>query len=355
MLDRNSDTPLYMQLAGLIRADIAQGALQPGDKLPSESEFVERYGIGRLTVREALALLVNEGLLTKMHGKGTFVRAAQPSQPLRVDVLLDLTDRFFVPFYLEGIERVLRKYGASCVVHNTAGSESTAAALLEEVAQAGASGVIFQPNPAHETPSPALLSAFSALSQRGIPLMFIDMAYEGVEASWAIFDEKQAGHLAAQHFAECGHQYLAMIGDDGRRDAFFRALGFEDYLIQHNYITPVIENEEKDVGAQLQRILRENPEITGVFCYNDVLASRAVKALNARGLTVPSRISIIGCDDILLASAITPRLTTIVHPKSSLSAQAAEALLKIIHNPALAPYHEVFPPTLVVRDSCSEV
>ena len=144
MLDRTLDTPLYLQLAALLREDIAAGRLRPGDKLPSESELVERYGVGRVTVREALALLVNEGLLRKLQGRGTFVRAAHAGQPLRIDVLLDLRERTFAPDYLESIEGVLRRYGATCVLHNTQGSDDTAASCIDEAAQAGASGVILR-------------------------------------------------------------------------------------------------------------------------------------------------------------------------------------------------------------------
>lgn len=355
MLDRTLDTPLYLQLAALLREDIAAGRLRPGDKLPSESELVERYSVGRVTVREALALLVNEGLLRKLQGRGTFVRAAHAGQPLRIDVLLDLRERTFAPDYLESIEGVLRRYGATCVLHNTQGSDDTAASCIDEAAQSGTSGVILRPGPAQDCPSPRLAAALRGLADRRVPLMLLDRALDDVDASFAVFDDKAAGSLAAQHFAECGHLYLAMIGDDARHDAFLRALGFEDYLLQHNYVAPVIENEAADLGAQLQRILRENPEITGLFCYSDAVAARAVEALRARGLSVPARISVVGCDDAALASAVQPKLTTIVHPKAALGAQAAEALLKILHNPALAPYHQVFAPSLVIRDSCSEI
>lgn len=355
MLNRDSATPLYIQLAQLIRTDIDAGKLKAGDKLPSESQYAARYAIGRLTVREALSLLVNEGLLTKAHGKGTFVNAAKPAQPLRVDVLLDLNDRFFIPFYLEGITRVLCEYNANCVLHNTLNSEYEIAQLLSNIADSDTSGIILQPNPEDRTPSPALQAAFGKLASRNIPIMFIDTAYEGIDASYAIFDEKQAGKLAAQHFAQCGHRYLAMLGDDTRRDAFFRALGFENYFIEHGLIAPVIENAQDDIGAQLLRMLRQNPEITGIFCYNDVLAARAVQALNAQGLQVPSRISVIGCDDILIASSLYPQLTTIVHPKTTLSQHAARALLAIIDNKALAPLHKVFPPSLATRSTCAKI
>jgi GntR family transcriptional regulator len=69
----SGDSPLYEQLIGIIRQEIISGRLSPGDLLPSESEFCERYGISRSTVRQALAALEEEGLVVKRRGKGSFV------------------------------------------------------------------------------------------------------------------------------------------------------------------------------------------------------------------------------------------------------------------------------------------
>ena len=49
--------------------------IKPGDKLLSESEMIQQYQLGRLTIREALALLANEGLIEKHHGKGTYYKS----------------------------------------------------------------------------------------------------------------------------------------------------------------------------------------------------------------------------------------------------------------------------------------
>lgn len=76
-IDRASKLPLYHQLYELLRGDILDGRWQPGDLLLSESEMVERYQISRTTVRQVLDMLVNEGLIYRQRGRGTFV--AQPS------------------------------------------------------------------------------------------------------------------------------------------------------------------------------------------------------------------------------------------------------------------------------------
>ncbi|KAA9029976.1 GntR family transcriptional regulator [Niallia endozanthoxylica] len=73
MIEKNSPIPIYYQLAELIQEEIESGNLQPGDALPSEREFAEKYQISRMTVRQALNLLENNGKLYRIQGKGTFV------------------------------------------------------------------------------------------------------------------------------------------------------------------------------------------------------------------------------------------------------------------------------------------
>src|SRR5262245_40204384 len=74
-LDKQSPVPLYYQLAELLREQIRSGRLTPGDQLPSERELSEQYAISRMTTRQAIAYLVQEGTLVARHGLGTFVAA----------------------------------------------------------------------------------------------------------------------------------------------------------------------------------------------------------------------------------------------------------------------------------------
>lgn len=74
MLNNQSITPLYQQIVDTIKKQIASGEYQPGQPLPSEAKLCETFGVSRITVRNAIQNLVDEGLLVKRHGKGTFVR-----------------------------------------------------------------------------------------------------------------------------------------------------------------------------------------------------------------------------------------------------------------------------------------
>ena len=73
-LDASSIVPLYKQLKDLILKEIKEGKLKPNQKIPTEQELSENYQISRMTVRKALAQLVDEEVLAKKQGKGTFVQ-----------------------------------------------------------------------------------------------------------------------------------------------------------------------------------------------------------------------------------------------------------------------------------------
>lgn len=69
----SSRIPLYYQLENLLREKINSGAVAPGDRLPTESELIIEYGVSRITVRQALQALADDGLIERRQGRGTFV------------------------------------------------------------------------------------------------------------------------------------------------------------------------------------------------------------------------------------------------------------------------------------------
>jgi GntR family transcriptional regulator len=73
MLDQNNAVPLYKQLKEAVLGQILSGHLRAGDQLSTEQELSAQYGVSRITVRNAVTELVNEGYLQKRQGKGTFV------------------------------------------------------------------------------------------------------------------------------------------------------------------------------------------------------------------------------------------------------------------------------------------
>jgi GntR family transcriptional regulator len=73
VFDPESPTPVYIQLTNLLRVRLERGEWRTRQRFPSENELSQMYGIARMTARQVLSQLVNEGLLFRVQGKGTFV------------------------------------------------------------------------------------------------------------------------------------------------------------------------------------------------------------------------------------------------------------------------------------------
>ena len=82
MIDKSSPLPIYYQLEEQIKKQIESGELQPGDMLPSEREYAELINISRMTVRQAMNNLVDDGYLYRQKGRGTFVAEKKVEQEL---------------------------------------------------------------------------------------------------------------------------------------------------------------------------------------------------------------------------------------------------------------------------------
>ncbi|GER67440.1 GntR family transcriptional regulator [Weizmannia acidilactici] len=82
MIDKASPIPIYFQIQELIRKKIGQGEWKTGEAIPSERVLSETFEVSRMTVRQAVQGLVDEGILTRKRGSGTFVSEQKVEQPL---------------------------------------------------------------------------------------------------------------------------------------------------------------------------------------------------------------------------------------------------------------------------------
>lgn len=91
MIDEEKPIPYHLQVKEILKKEILDDKY--AEKIPSERELMERFKVSRTTIREAVNHLVNEGLLEKLHGKGTFIKKHRPIQDW-LHSLNSLTDTF---------------------------------------------------------------------------------------------------------------------------------------------------------------------------------------------------------------------------------------------------------------------
>lgn len=116
-IDRESYEPAYAQLVRILVGQIAAGSFRPGDRLPSEAQLCERYGVSPMTVRRVVNILADQGLVITERGRGTFVRPLElGTATFDLDILQQLfrdgdqsTVKFLEARITSAAKRVARK------------------------------------------------------------------------------------------------------------------------------------------------------------------------------------------------------------------------------------------------------
>jgi LacI family transcriptional regulator len=170
-------------------------------------------------------------------------------------------------------------------------------------------------------------------------------------------DDVRGGQLAVEHLINSGHRNIGLISGParslstkGRLEGYKKALLAAGIPLNQEWIRnchPTIEaGQERTI-----ELLKSKPEITALFCHNDLIAVGALQACFQLGLSVPHDVAIIGYDDINLAALVTPTLTTIHSPIVEIGARALQMLLEQMSDTSLKPAQIQFQPEIIIRES----
>lgn len=173
--------------------------------------------------------------------------------------------------------------------------------------------------------------------------------------------DNRAGMVAAlDHLIDKGHERIAFIGGRPlgdireRRTAFYEHLEEKGIAVPDEYVQNVINEPAGGDAAYRNLVALDNPP-TAVVCSTDHLATGVLHAAADLGIVVPRDLSVVGFDDIPMASFTVPSLTTVHMPVAEMTALAARlAMDEPEDGPSGAAKSFVVTPTLVVRESTGE-
>jgi GntR family transcriptional regulator len=129
-IDPSGDRAVYKQIADHLREAIARGRLSEGEQLPSEAQLMAYYGVARMTARNALRLLQDEGLITAEHGRGVYVRSRPPVRRLASDRFAQRHRKEGKAAFLAESEQVGAKPAVDMIKVTRGAPPADAAALL---------------------------------------------------------------------------------------------------------------------------------------------------------------------------------------------------------------------------------
>lgn len=354
MVDRNSFEPLYRQIKRDIEEQILEGNIKIGDKLMSETEMLKHYNCGRTTIRNALSELVMSGCLRKEQGFGTFcVAIPKRDMPRNIDVFLNTADTYFIPYFLSGISRVLNERKCNLILHDTLDSMETIAQSLSQVVERGTDGIIIQPYTGPEEISESCRLAISQCTEMEIPLITIDGKFKGIDTACIMNNDNRGGLMATEYLIQMGHKNILGIFRNRYKDSSFRAAGYQEAMNQVGYKTHILDADATTEDDWIRYINQES--ITAIVCYNDLLAVECYHALNRAGISIGEDVSVVGYDNTELSNTSLPKITSVTHPKDIMGEQAASFLLDWLDGRVAPPYHFMFQPELIKRDSVRDI
>ena len=345
-----------------LQGSLQSGDLPPGSRLPSENELAERFGYSRQTIRHAIGRLEMDGLLERRQGSGTFVtfRAAAPRRNTRtVAVMTTYGNDYIFPDIIRGIDSVLTGEGCSLSLHITGNRTEREAECLHDILDRAIDGLIVEATKS-AFPNPNL-DLYRQLAERGVPVVFINGCYAGLDAAQVLFDDEMAGHMAAQCLFDAGHTRIGGLFkvDDiqghRRYEGFLRAHHERGLKVREDRVLWFTTEDLPHIpGPDYDNVFRKRFEgVTGLVCYNDQIALGVLESLRRLLIPVPGRMSVVGIDDSDLARLAVPKLTTVAHPRALLGRRAAGRLIELMEGGRL-PFPDMMEPVLVMRESVAQ-
>jgi DNA-binding LacI/PurR family transcriptional regulator len=361
-LGSTNDGPKYKRIYQKLRETLADGTYVEGNKLPSENELVESFGVSRPTVRRALAQLESEGLIQRRMGSGTVVAKRSAHKALVFGLLipeLGMTE-IFEPIcqgisqaHVDGQYELL--WGPT---FSHGGSEEVQARhLCRYYIDRKVSGVFFAPMEHFAGGDEVNLSITEALDEAQIPIVLLDrdVALFPARSKYDVvgIDNVRAGYMLAEHLLLSGSRRIAFFAHlYSAHTVEARIAGCQMAVRKHlgSAAEALVKwGDPCDVAAVREFLDRAQPD--AIICANDYTAAQLLTTLNDLGIQVPSQIRVAGMDDVKYASLLQTPLTTIHQPCQDLGATALFAMLNRIANPTAPSRDFLVDLKLVVRKS----
>jgi LacI family transcriptional regulator len=201
-----------------------------------------------------------------------------------------------------------------------------------------------------------LSSATTDLLLGGPPVVLVDAYAEDAAFDSISSDNVGGGRAAVEHLIGRGHTQIAIVGSqpDSYPSIGLRRRGYEARLaeadLRPHFADGPHAQPERAAAAAIQ-YLDDHPEVSAAFCCNDDVAVALIQAAQRSGIAIPERLSVVGHDDIDVATFVTPHLTTLAVDKVGMGRLAVTLLLHRLENGSGTVSQTFIRPRLVERES----
>ena len=236
----------------------------------------------------------------------------------------------FTSCVASGIEQTARDLGYAVMLADSNADPEREQKIVQAFAEQRVDGILV-------TSSRVGALYLPLLEKMRVPIVLINDQHSGEFTHSVMIANRTGARMAVEHLISLGHRRIAYIGDRfGYQSDAERHSGYRDAL-REAQIEGASEMEASGDGKPaaaeqaMEQVLALLEPPTAVFCYNDMSALGAMRAIRRRGLRIPADISVCGFDDLFLAAYLDPPLTTVRQPMRRMGELAVKHLVKLIN------------------------
>lgn len=362
--------PMYKEIEQYIVSQIRSNKWPPLSRIPSENELAEQFQVSRITVKNALANLVEKGIVHRQQGKGTFVAvdhhqaldamtgggeaAAAAARKRTVGFLMPRLDNHFTANVLSGIEDELSKADYRMLFAKTNDSQQEEIVRIKDMLEAQVDGLIIYPVEGENYNSEIL-----SLTLSKFPLVLVDRTLKGLDASSVSTDNFAASVEAIRHLCEYGHTSIGFVSSraDGTSSMEERLAGYESGLEQHGILIDrslqmtnlTFDLTDAEIADKVRQYFDQQPQLTAVLVSN--FGPHVIRAAMAAGRRVPEDLSVILFDDIPNPGFSLVAPTVLAQQEREIGREAARHMIYQLEQGQHICRRIKLPATLIARES----
>lgn len=321
---------------------------------------MKRFNVSRYTIRRAVGDLENEHYIYRIQGGGMFVQNWKKDwtnieKNKVIGVISTHMADYIFPSIISGIDSVVADKGYSLIVGNTLNNYERERQTILNMLDLKIAGLIIEPTES-AMPNPNL-DLYQQVENYRIPTILFHSTYPGFNFPALLTRDKEAEEDLIRCLFELGHTNILGVFQINDQQGVDRMSGmikaYQDEEIPTTKANTIMYQSSDPIEGIVDKVdlmLKGNPNITAIACYNDQLATLLISHLQKNGIRVPEDISVVGFDNYGMAAIISPSLTTAVHPKRKLGEDTDKMILKMIDGQTVEKV-KYYSPEIIKRQS----
>ena len=357
-INKNSPIPVYKQIKSSIKKYLIEKKLKSGCPLPSESEIGKIFDVSRITARKAVTALVEENILHRVNGKGTFVAEKVVSGYSTTHKVIGIiTPRFSGELKLDrrqspthygiidGLEQYFQQKQFDLSLLNASYTQLKEN-VLKNMPVAGI--ILLSPYKEH-------FSFIRKLKKCNKPFVAVNCFWDVEKINRINIDVFSAGYKAVELLVRKGRKNVIFMGQnyfDGGGLAHYS--GYEQAMKDYNLIPKLYKlhiDKNRNFEFNIDDFMSFGKNCDGIVAGDDIMAIKFISTAIKRHIKIPDDISVCGFYDSGVCQHISPTLTSVKLPLEQLGIETGRKIFSLIRNPDSEPETINILPEILIRES----